>query len=118
MRAAVDRRSVAVKAEADSWQAAVELCGELLAAAEVVEERYWPVMIRTVEVLGPYMDVARICCPPASPVDDSTCGKGRLRTVTVGEMSPYLRCGSFTFLHPQSGRGRRASRRTPRPTSR
>jgi hypothetical protein len=116
--AAVDRRSVAVKAEADSWQAAVELCGELLAAAEVVEERYWPVMIRTVEVLGPYMDVARICCPPASPVDDSTCGKGRLRTVTVGEMSPYLRCGSFTFLHPQSGRGRRASRRTPRPTSR
>jgi hypothetical protein len=31
--AAVDRRSVAVKAEADSWQAAVELCGELLAAA-------------------------------------------------------------------------------------
>lgn len=118
MGAAVDRRSVAVKAEADSWQAAVELCGELLAAAEVVEERYWPVMIRTVEVLGPYMDVARICCPPASPVDDSTCGKGRLRTVTVGEMSPYLRCGSFTFLHPQSGRGRRASRRTPRPTSR
>jgi hypothetical protein len=116
--AAVDRRSVAVKAEADSWQAAVELCGELLAAAEVVEERYWPVMIWTVEVLGPYMDVARICCPPASPVDDSTCGKGRLRTVTVGEMSPYLRCGSFTFLHPQSGRGRRASRRTPRPTSR
>lgn len=118
MGAAVDRRSVAVKAEADSWQAAVELCGELLAAAEVVEERYWPVMIRTVEVLGPYMDVARICCLPASPVDDSTCGKGRLRTVTVGEMSPYLRCGSFTFLHPQSGRGRRASRRTPRPTSR
>lgn len=118
MGAAVDRRSVAVKAEADSWQAAVELCGELLAAAEVVEERYWPVMIRTVEVLGPYMDVARICCPPASPVDDSTCGKGRLRTVTVGEMSPYLRCGSFTFLHPQSGRGCRASRRTPRPTSR
>lgn len=118
MRAAVDRRSVAVKAEADSWQAAVELCGELLAAAEVVEERYWPVMIRTVEVLGPYMDVARICCPPASPVDDSTCGKGRLRTVTVGEMSPYLRCGSFTVLHPRSGHARRASRRTPRPTSR
>ena len=118
MRDAVDRRSVAVKAEEDSWQAAIELCGELLVAAEVVEERYGPAMIRRVEVLGPYMDVARICCPPASPVDYSTCGKGRLRAVTIGEMSPYLRCGSFTVLHPRSGHARRASRRTPRPTSR
>ena len=114
---AVDRRSVAVKAEADSWQAAVELSGELLAAAEVVEERYGPAMIRTVEVLGPYMAVAPICCPPASLVDDSTCGKGRLRAVTIRGMSPYLRCGSFTVLHPRSGHARRASQRTPRPTS-
>src|SRR5918998_142263 len=84
LRDAVDRRSVAVKAEADSWQPAVELSGELL-AAEVVEERYGPAMIRMVEVLGPYMAVAPICCLPASLVDDSTCGKGRLRAVTIGE---------------------------------
>ena len=70
MRDAVDRRSVAVKAEADSWQAAVELCGELLVAAEVVEERYGPAMIRTVEELGPYVAVAPgVAIPHARPED-------------------------------------------------
>jgi PTS system ascorbate-specific IIA component len=70
LRDAVDRRSVAVKAEADSWQAAVELCGELLVAAEVVEERYGPAMIRTVKELGPYVAVAPgVAIPHARPED-------------------------------------------------
>ena len=70
MRDAVDRRSVALKAEADSWQAAVELCGELLVAAEVVEERYGPAMMRTVEELGPYVAVAPgVAIPHARPED-------------------------------------------------
>lgn len=70
LRDAVDRRSVAVKAEADSWQAAVELSGELLAAAEVVEERYGPAMVRTVEELGPYVAVAPgVAIPHARPED-------------------------------------------------
>jgi mannitol/fructose-specific phosphotransferase system IIA component (Ntr-type) len=70
LRDAVDRRSVAVKAEADSWQAAVELSGELLVAAEVVEERYGPAMIRTVEELGPYVAVAPgVAIPHARPED-------------------------------------------------
>jgi mannitol/fructose-specific phosphotransferase system IIA component (Ntr-type) len=70
LRDAVDRRSVAVKAEADSWQAAVELSGALLVAAEVAEERYGPAMIRTVEELGPYAVVAQgVAIPHARPED-------------------------------------------------
>ena len=70
LRDAVDRRSVAVKAEADSWQAAVELCGELLVATEVVEERYGPAMMRMVEELGPYVAVAPgVAIPHARPED-------------------------------------------------
>ncbi len=70
MRDAVDRRSVNVNAEADSWQAAVELSGELLVAAEVVEERYGPAMVRTVEELGPYVAVAPgVAIPHARPED-------------------------------------------------
>ena len=70
LRDAVDSRSVAVKAEADSWQAAVGLSGELLMAAEVVEERYGPAMIRTVEKLGPYVAIAPgVAIPPARPED-------------------------------------------------
>jgi mannitol/fructose-specific phosphotransferase system IIA component (Ntr-type) len=70
LRDAVDRRSVAVKAEADSWQAAVELSGALLVAAEVAEERYGPAMIRTVQELGPYAVVAPgVAIPHARPED-------------------------------------------------
>jgi mannitol/fructose-specific phosphotransferase system IIA component (Ntr-type) len=70
LRDAVDRRSVAVNAEAESWQAAVELSGELLVAAEVVEERYGPAMVRTVEELGPYVAVAPgVAIPHARPED-------------------------------------------------
>ncbi len=66
----VDRRSVAVKAEADNWQAAVELSGELLVAAEVVEERYGPAMVQTVEELGPYaVVVPGVAIPHARPED-------------------------------------------------
>src|SRR5919206_2767275 len=66
----VDPRSVAVKAEADSWQAAVKLSGQLLMAAEVVEERYGPAMIQTVEELGPYVAIAPgVAIPHARPED-------------------------------------------------
>jgi mannitol/fructose-specific phosphotransferase system IIA component (Ntr-type) len=70
LRDAVDSRSIVVKAEADSWQAAVELSGELLVAAEGVEERYGPAMIQPVEELGTYVVIApEVAIPHARPED-------------------------------------------------
>jgi PTS system ascorbate-specific IIA component len=67
---AIDERAVAVGAEADSWQAAVELSGGLLVESGVAEERYVPAMVRTVEELGPYVVIAPgVAIPHARPED-------------------------------------------------
>lgn len=67
---AIDERAISVGAEADNWQAAVELCGGLLMEAGVVEERYVPAMVRTVEELGPYVAIAPgVAIPHARPED-------------------------------------------------
>jgi PTS system ascorbate-specific IIA component len=66
LKDAVDRSSVAVGVEVAGWRDAVELSAQLLAAAGVVEERYGPAMIRTVEELGPYVVIGPgIAIPPA-----------------------------------------------------
>lgn len=70
LRDAVDRSSVAVGVEVEDWRAAVEHSAKLLAAAGVVEERYGPAMIRTVEELGPYVVIGPgIAIPHARPED-------------------------------------------------
>ena len=67
---AIDERAIAVGAEADSWQAAVELSGGLLVESGVAEERYVPAMVRTVEELGPYVVIAPgVAIPHARPED-------------------------------------------------
>ncbi len=67
---ALDRKSIALEAEADTWQAAVELCGKLLVSAGTVEERYVPAMVRMVEELGPYVVIAPgVAIPHARPED-------------------------------------------------
>jgi PTS system ascorbate-specific IIA component len=67
---AIDEKAIAVGAEADSWQTAVELCGGLLVGSGVAGERYVPAMVRTVEELGPYVVIAPgVAIPHARPED-------------------------------------------------
>lgn len=66
----IDEKAIAVGADADSWQTAVELCGGLLVESGVAEESYVPAMIRTVEELGPYVVIAPgVAIPHARPED-------------------------------------------------
>jgi len=70
LREALNERSVAVGAEPDGWQEAVETSGNLLVASGTVEERYVAAMVRTVEELGPYAVIAPgVAIPHARPED-------------------------------------------------
>lgn len=70
LRDAVDPASVEIGAEVGDWKAAVVRSAGLLAAAGVVEERYGPAMIATVEELGPYVVIGPgIAIPHARPED-------------------------------------------------
>ena len=66
----LDKRSVAVGAEADDWRMAVEICGDLLVSSGAAEDDYVPAMVRTVEELGPYAVIAPgVAIPHARPED-------------------------------------------------
>ncbi len=66
----INSEAIAVKAEADGWRSAVELCGRLLVSEGIAEERYVPAMVRTVEELGPYVVIAPgVAIPHARPED-------------------------------------------------
>jgi mannitol/fructose-specific phosphotransferase system IIA component (Ntr-type) len=70
LKDAVAPASVAVGEEVDDWKDAVVRSAQLLAAAGVVEERYGPAMISTVEELGPYVVIGPgIAIPHARPED-------------------------------------------------
>lgn len=84
MADAVDRRSISLKAEAETWKRAVKLCGELLVAAQAVEERYVPAMVRTVEELGPYAVIAPgVAIPHARPDEGARSGGVSLVTLST-----------------------------------
>lgn len=81
---AINSEAIAVKAEADGWRSAVELCGQLLVAGGIAEERYVPAMIRTVEELGPYVVIAPgVAIPHARPEDGAL--KAGVCLLTLGE---------------------------------
>jgi mannitol/fructose-specific phosphotransferase system IIA component (Ntr-type) len=73
---AIDSKSIAIGAEAESWQAAVELCGNLLVATGVAEDRYVRAMIRTVEEMGPYAVIAPGVAIPHARPEDGALGVG------------------------------------------
>lgn len=63
-------RRILVGAAARSWEEAVRLAGELLAADGVVEERYVEAMVRVTRELGPYAVIAPgVALPHARPED-------------------------------------------------
>ncbi len=67
---AINSKSIKIGAEAGNWQAAVELCGNLLVTAGIAEERYVGAMVRTVEEMGPYVVIAPgVAIPHARPED-------------------------------------------------
>lgn len=68
LKDAIDRKAVALDTESETWREAVEACGKLLVSAGVVEERYVPAMVSTVEELGPYAVIAPgVAIPHARP---------------------------------------------------
>lgn len=60
--------TTAINAEADSWEDAVIISGELLYKAGFVEERYINAMVQSVRELGPYIVIAPgVALPHARP---------------------------------------------------
>lgn len=90
---AVSRDSVAVGVEVGDWREAVMLSASLLAAAGVVEERYGPAMISTVEELGPYAVIGEgIAIPHARP-EDGALGVG----ISVATLATPVEFGSEEY---------------------
>jgi PTS system ascorbate-specific IIA component len=78
----IDSKAMVVGAEAESWQAAVELCGNLLVEADIAEERYVEAMVRTVDELGPYAVIAPgVAIPHARPEDGALRAGASLATL-------------------------------------
>lgn len=62
--------TILLEAEAQDWQAAVRVAGDLLVLSGAVEARYVDAMIETVKSLGPYVVIAPgVALPHARPED-------------------------------------------------
>lgn len=53
-----ENNSIRLQAEANTWQEAVKIGVDLLVAADVVEPRYYQVILDGVEQFGPYFVIA------------------------------------------------------------
>lgn len=53
-----ENKSIRLQAEAETWQEAVKIGVDLLAAADVVEPRYYQAILDAVEQHGPYFVLA------------------------------------------------------------
>ncbi|MDU1116754.1 MAG: PTS sugar transporter subunit IIA [Clostridium butyricum] len=66
----INKETIELNVEAESWQEAIEICGDLFVKSGNTEKRYIEAMINTVKEMGQYIVIEKgIAMPHARPED-------------------------------------------------